>query len=108
VYQLLLALAGHWSNALSTHDAEFDAERFVKIAPAQFHEAGLLKLSCDKALYSLRWRPTLDFPQTAELTASWFNAYYQQPDADMLSLTQAQMANYVAKAQMRGIAWAQR
>ena len=29
-----------------------------------FHEAGLLKLNCDKALKDLNWLPTMQFEET--------------------------------------------
>jgi len=37
-----------------------------------FHEAGLLKLNCDKALKYLDWTPTLNFGETVKLTAEWY------------------------------------
>ena len=38
----------------------------------KFHEAGLLKLNCDKALRDLSWTPTLVFAETLQLTAEWY------------------------------------
>jgi CDP-glucose 4,6-dehydratase len=37
------------------------------------HEAGLLKLNCDKALYDLNWQPTLQFEDTVRMTVEWYN-----------------------------------
>ena len=41
-----------------------------------YHEAGLLKLNCDKALHLLNWKSTLNFNQTAKWTAEWYKNYY--------------------------------
>ena len=38
------------------------------------HEAGLLRLSIDKAVAGLGWRPVWDFAQTTERTARWYQA----------------------------------
>ena len=50
----------------------------------KFHEAGLLKLNCDKALCDLNWIPTLNFSDTVRMTASWYETYYQDKDYHML------------------------
>ena len=51
------------------------------------HEAGLLKLNCDKALYDLNWRPTLDFSETVKITIEWYKKYYQNPEESMYEYT---------------------
>ena len=38
------------------------------------HEAGLLRLSIDKAVARLGWRPVWDFNRTVERTAGWYGA----------------------------------
>ena len=38
------------------------------------HEAGLLRLSIDKAVSRLGWRPAWDFDRTIERTAGWYEA----------------------------------
>ena len=40
--------------------------------PAAPHEAGLLRLSIDKAVSRLGWRPVWDFAQTVARTADWY------------------------------------
>lgn len=67
-------------------------------------EAGLLKLSCDKALHRLGWRPTLDFAETVAMTTEWYRAYYLG-DADMLHLTNRQLDTYVRTAALRDAPW---
>ncbi|MAV63583.1 MAG: CDP-glucose 4,6-dehydratase [Candidatus Marinimicrobia bacterium] len=42
-------------------------------------ESKLLKLNCDKAQYKLGWLPTLNFNQTLELTASWYEFFRSNP-----------------------------
>jgi CDP-glucose 4,6-dehydratase len=69
-------------------------------------EAGLLKLNCDKALALLQWRATLDFGETARMTAEWYRHFYENNGTSMLDTTYSQIEDYVARAQERKIAWA--
>src|SRR5665213_548961 len=62
-----------------------------------FHEAGLLKLNCDKALYFLQWRPVLDFEGTARFTGKWYDHYYNNKK-DISSYTLDQIGEYTAEA----------
>ncbi len=43
---------------------------------SQPHEAGILRLSVEKATWLLGWRPTWDLQQTVEWTARWYRSYY--------------------------------
>ena len=43
------------------------------------HEAGLLKLNCDKALSLLNWKPTMSFVETVKMTSDWYKSYYKDP-----------------------------
>ncbi|HDY7502811.1 CDP-glucose 4,6-dehydratase [Vibrio vulnificus] len=70
-----------------------------------FHEAGLLKLNCDKALMKLGWLPTLSFDETVEFTVSWYKEYYSQSSENMYSMTSNQIDKYTALAVERGISW---
>jgi CDP-glucose 4,6-dehydratase len=111
VYELLIALAKRWAAQKSS---SFEVDNFVGIEPAPFHEAGLLKLNCDKALYHLQWRPTLDFAATAAFTADWYAHFYANADAadsaasaDALwQYTQMQLQQYICAAAKRGLPWA--
>ncbi|MBF0419916.1 MAG: CDP-glucose 4,6-dehydratase [Magnetococcales bacterium] len=71
-----------------------------------FHEASLLKLNCDKALYYLRWEPTLDYKETVDFISHWYNAYYHGSQ-EMVSLTLSQLTSYSNLACVRGRLWAQ-
>lgn len=70
-----------------------------------FHEAGLLKLNCDKALFHLKWEPNLDYAETIRLVSDWYRAYYRER-ADMYALTMEQIANYERVGAERTRAWA--
>jgi len=70
------------------------------------HEAGLLKLNCDKALFDLDWRPTLEFEQTVQMTVDWYRQYYQDGHDSMYDYTIDQIKAYSAVAKSKNIAWA--
>ncbi len=70
------------------------------------HEAGLLKLNCDKALADLNWLPTLEFEETVRFTVEWYKEYYKSPQASMYSFTKNQISEYVDIAENRSISWA--
>lgn len=99
VIDLLQELARRWDPANAD---------IVDVQPADFYEAGLLKLNIDKALYYLNWRPTLDFQQTSDMTCDWYKNYYQQRTADVLRFTQSQIAAYEQCASDKQLAWAQK
>ncbi len=71
----------------------------------RFHEAGLLKLNCDKALYYLQWRPALDFQATARMTGEWYNHYYNNNKKDISNYTLNQILEYAEAARKKSIAW---
>ena len=65
------------------------------------HEAGLLKLNCDKALFDLHWTPTLDFKKTVEMTVGWYKHYYQNQEQSMYDFTMSQIEEYTRLANMK-------
>jgi CDP-glucose 4,6-dehydratase len=71
-----------------------------------FHEAGLLKLNCDKALFHLRWEPTLSYDECVRMVGDWYSAYYRN-DGDVDQLTFGQIADYMRLARERKIRWTQ-
>ncbi len=97
VLELLEEISLHW-------DFDGTYEKFVINQNAAFHEAGLLKLNCDKALFDLGWLSTLDFNQMASLTAEWYNTFYNM-DADMFALTCSQIAQYALAGKRLGRKW---
>lgn len=70
-----------------------------------FHEAGLLKLNCDKALFHLRWEATLEYRETVDMIGKWYAAFYRE-GGDMPALTASQIASYEQAARARGRLWA--
>lgn len=72
----------------------------------RFHEAGLLKLNCDKALLQLKWLPTLDYEKLIEFTGGWYAEFYSGK-TNMLDFTLSQIDEYEQIASAKGISWAQ-
>ena len=71
------------------------------------HEAGLLKLNCDKALAELSWLPVLKFEETVKFTVNWYKNFYEQEgQANISSVTLGQIEDYMLLAKNQNIAWA--
>jgi CDP-glucose 4,6-dehydratase len=47
------------------------------------HEAGILRLSIDKATWLLNWRPTWSLEKTVSRTAQWYRRFYEHPSESM-------------------------
>lgn len=75
----------------------FPEARATALTPEQArtepHEAGLLKLSCEKAQALLGWRPTLDLATTLDWTATWYQAHKQ--GGDLRELTRRQLLGFM-------------
>jgi CDP-glucose 4,6-dehydratase len=98
VTELLTDLAAHWGT-----DRVPEAYRITANVP--FYEASLLKLNCDKALFHLRWEPTLVYPETIRLVGEWYCAYFSG-QCDMLDLTIRQIDTFERVACERHRVWA--
>jgi CDP-glucose 4,6-dehydratase len=72
--------------------------------PAAFHEAGVLKLNCDKAFHRLGWGCSLSYPEMIRFVGEWYCAYYQGNE-DMLQHTLRQIGEYQQAAAVRGRSW---
>ena len=70
------------------------------------HEAGLLKLNCDKSLFDLNWHPALNFTDTVRFTAEWYKAFYDDKNDNMLEFTSKQIDEYTNIAIKKNISWA--
>lgn len=68
------------------------------------HEATLLKLSCDKVLFYLNWRPVLQFPETVAFTVDWYRNWHEGRQ-DMYAYTVEQIDRYCQLAQEREMTW---
>lgn len=69
------------------------------------HEAGLLKLNCDKAIHYLNWKPTLNFEETVDFTVNWYRSFYKDPKA-ILKVSLDQLTTYSELAEERKQVWA--
>jgi CDP-glucose 4,6-dehydratase len=96
VVDLIETMNRYWENAHWT-DKSMDV--------GQPHEAGLLKLNCDKAYSVLRWRPVLTFGETVQMTAEWYRDYYQQPSRSMVAISLQQISTYSQLAVQRLLYW---
>lgn len=94
VLALVQAMQQHWPGA-QYHDES---------AHGALNEAGLLKLSCDKALHHLSWHASCTFDETVALTVDWYHQYYQ--NHNMRQITTQQIKTYQQYAQAKGLAWA--
>ena len=74
--------------------------------PAAPHEAGLLRLSIDKAVRELAWRPVWQFDQTIERTAGWYQAVLERGTAPR-DACMADLEAYLADAAAAGAPFAQ-
>ncbi len=97
VKQLLEDLSGYWDFSAPT-------ECFKVVDSIPFHEAGLLKLNCDKALFHLKWQPTLSYDETIEFVSRWYYDFYKK-NKDIMALTVEQVELYQKKAMDRGLSW---
>jgi CDP-glucose 4,6-dehydratase len=70
------------------------------------HEAGLLKLNCDKASSDLEWHSALAFEETVKMTVEWYKEYYQNPERSMYDFTISQIEAYTKAARLNNISWA--
>lgn len=71
-----------------------------------FHEAGLLKLNCDKALFELKWEANLNYEETIRFVGDWYTGFYKER-ADMYVLTLEQISAYEHAGMERNRAWSQ-
>ncbi|TVZ55492.1 CDP-glucose 4,6-dehydratase [Lutibacter sp. Hel_I_33_5] len=77
---------------------------YLSSVTSDFHEAGLLKLNCDKALFYIKWLPSLDYDKLIEFTSTWYYNYYNS-NINMLDFTLAQIKEYEGIALSKDIVW---
>jgi CDP-glucose 4,6-dehydratase len=100
VFELLQRLSKYWHFKSLKQYFHINENR-------NFHEAGLLKLNCDKALHDLQWKPVMNFEETAEFTATWYDCFYNAAKSMNISdFTAEQIKKYTAMASQKGLAWA--
>jgi CDP-glucose 4,6-dehydratase len=97
VVELLGDLSEHWGFD--------DVEQAYRVTGnLLFNEAGLLKLNCDKALFYLKWEPTLDYQETIQFVGQWYYTFYRK-HLDMYDFTLEQILQYEKLAETRGRVW---
>jgi CDP-glucose 4,6-dehydratase len=69
-----------------------------------FHEAGLLKLNCDKALFHLKWQSTMLYENTIKFTGDWYLDFYKNKK-DMFEKTTEQISEYIRLAKKQNLEW---
>ncbi len=97
VAELIDEVKIHWGN-VSWKDISQDDN--------YFHEAGLLKLNCDKALLFLGWQSTMDFNETVRMTVEWYRDFYSNK-VDMFEYTSNQIRQYINFAKEKNQIWVQ-
>ena len=69
-----------------------------------FHEARLLRLNCDKALFYLGWEANLAYEECVQMVGEWYYKFYKI-DANMYDLTIKQISKYENLAEERKLVW---
>ena len=62
--------------------------------PAQPHEAAVLRLSIDKAMSVLGWRPVWNLAATVDRTVAWYRRYQANPGHSMRDASLGDIAAY--------------
>ena len=81
-------------------------DSFLITGNVPFHEAGLLKLNCDKALFHLKWESNLAYTENIRLISKWYHTFYREKK-DMYQLTFDQIEEYENLAKERNRVWTQ-
>jgi CDP-glucose 4,6-dehydratase len=97
VRQLLEDLSQYWGI-----DNVNDAFKVIDNIP--FHEASLLKLNCDKALSSLKWKASLSYEKTIEFTSQWYFDFYKMRK-NIFDQTTVQIDAYENIAKTKNLQW---
>ena len=63
--------------------------------PKQRHEANILRLCIDKALWQLNWKPAWSVHEALGQTAIWYKRYFEEPEP-MRELSREQISAYEA------------
>jgi CDP-glucose 4,6-dehydratase len=98
VVSLLSDLRQHWDL-----DPTGEASRITGHVP--FHEAGLLRLNCDKAAFHLKWEASLSYADCIAMVGRWYSNFYADNPIDAYELTLSQIEQYESAAVARGLAW---
>lgn len=97
VEELLIDLSKYWNFKNAN-------ESYKITGNISFHEAGLLKLNCDKALFYLKWQANLAYQDTIRFTSEWYFDFYKT-GINMLDKTIEQIEEYEDMARSKGLRW---
>ena len=97
VEELLIDLSKYW-------DFKDVNDAYKVTGDIPFHEAGLLKLNCDKALFYLKWQANLEYKDTIKFTSEWYFDFYKT-DKNILNKTLEQIEEYESMAKQKGLKW---
>lgn len=97
VEELLIDLSKYW-NFQDVNDA------YKVTGNIPFHEAGLLKLNCDKALFYFKWQANLDYKETIKFTSTWYYDFYKT-EKNILDKTLEQIQEYENLAISKELLW---
>jgi len=70
-----------------------------------FHEAGLLKLNCDQALFHMKWEAVLIYSECVDMVGEWYKLFSKGTSTDMKAFTAAKLSKYEELAKERSIVW---
>jgi CDP-glucose 4,6-dehydratase len=98
VRDLVEAIIGEWKSG-TWADVSGKEDR-------KLHEAGWLRLSCDKAHVMLPWSAILSFDENIKMTVQWYRNYYASPTQILYQFTAHQIKEYTTLASERGQLWA--
>jgi len=100
VEELLIDLSKYW-DFINVNDA------YKVTGNIPFHEAGLLKLNCDKALFHLKWQANLEYKDTIRFTSEWYYAFYHndKTNKNIYDITMQQIKEYETLAKEKGLMW---
>jgi CDP-glucose 4,6-dehydratase len=97
VENLLIDLSKYW-------DFDDNNEAYKVTGSIPFHEAGLLKLNCDKALFYLNWQSNLEYLDNIRFTSEWYYDFYKNK-VNMYDKTSEQITEYELLAQDKRFKW---
>ena len=95
VSELMVAMAGRWPGVSWQVP---DGHEQVG------HEATLLKLSCDKVMFYLKWRAILQFSETVDFTVDWYRTWHDGSQ-NLFGYATGQVEHYCRLAMERGAPW---
>ena len=96
VFDLISGLSHYWK---SGH------KNYAITRNGTFHEAGLLKLNCDKSHQLLKWESVLEFQDILKFTAEWYKDFYLTRNSDLNGKTSSQIIEYCKKASDKKLLW---